>query len=106
MQGPSGLLDIAEDVARECIAVTERFCAGRISEAEAFMELYESIPGQSEYEPFVRALDAYVCILDSFEESWHKAINQGETYQTPGEADEPEEADEGAEEASSRPNKR
>ena len=70
------------------------------------MELYESIPGWSEYKPFVRALNTYVRILDSFEESRHKARNQGETYQMPGEADEPEEADEGAEEASSRPNKR
>ena len=69
------------------------------------MELYESIPGRSEYKPFVRALDAYVRILNSFEESRHKARNQGETYQTPGEADEPKEADEGAEEASSQPNK-
>ena len=54
---PSCLLDITKDITRECIAVTERFHAGRISKAEDFMELYKSIPGWSEYDPFIRALD-------------------------------------------------
>ena len=96
-----GLPDITEDVVRECIAVAERFHAGRISKAETFMELYELIPGWSEYEPFIRALDVYVHILNSFKESWHKARNQGETYQVPGEADKSKEVDEGEEEVSS-----
>ena len=94
----TGLLDITKDIARECIAITERFCAGRISKAEAFVEHYELIPGRSE--PFIRALNMYIHILDSFEESQHKARNQGETYQVPGEADEPEEADKGSKEVS------
>ena len=75
MQGPSGLLDITKDIARECIAVTERFCDGRITKAEAIVQLYKLIPGCSEYEPFIRALNTYICILNSFKESWHKARN-------------------------------
>ena len=78
MQGPPGLLDIAKDIVRACITVMERFHAGRITKVEAIVELYESIPGHSEYEPFIRALDVYVHILNSFEESWHKARNQGD----------------------------
>ena len=100
MQGPSGFPDIAKDAVRECITITERFHARRISKVGVFMELYELIPGQSEYKPFVRALDVYVHILNSFEESWHKARNQGKTYQVLGEADEPKEADKGGKEAS------
>ena len=96
----TGLPDIAEDIVRECIAVMERFHAGRISKVEAIVELYESIPGHSEYKPFVRVLDVYVCILNNFEESWHKARNQGETYQAPSEAEEPEEGGEGGKEMS------
>ena len=69
------------------------------------MELYELIPGRSEYEPFVRALNVYVHILNSFEDSQHKARNQGETYQAPGKADEAEEVDKGGQEASGQLNK-
>ena len=45
------------------------FCAGRITKSEAIVECYDSISGHSEYEPFVRALDTYIHILDSFEAS-------------------------------------
>ena len=49
MKGLSGLPDITEDIVREYITITERFCAGRITKVEAIVELYESIPGHSCY---------------------------------------------------------
>ncbi|KAG5635910.1 hypothetical protein H0H81_004541, partial [Sphagnurus paluster] len=72
---------LSPELARDCTSVTEQFRAGELSKSSAILRIHDILSktqANVEGDPFVKAFESFVSILDAFERFRGNAASRGE----------------------------